>query len=202
MLVRYSSSAGAGVLVTVALVYWMQLMIAGGEHELTPGRPLVLVPALRVVPPPAPPVRPTPPERPASRTRGPVTRAPVSDPTTDRTLPGGPATPPGPPDPPGRPDGRQGPWAIDTELALVARPRPIYPHAAIVRELEGYVIVEFTVTRRGTVEDIRIVESTHREFERAAAAAVERTRYRPRVVDGQTVEVPGQQARIEFWLED
>jgi protein TonB len=80
--------------------------------------------------------------------------------------------------------------------------QPIYPLPAIRRELEGYVIVEFTVTRRGNVRDVSIVESSHREFEAAAANAVARSRYQPQVVDSVPVDVTGLRTRIEFVLDD
>lgn len=200
MLLRYSGSVGAGAIVTAALIYWMQLMTAGGEFESPQRRPVLLMPPLKVEPPPLP-VRPPPPEPPAPRTAPPDTTIPISDPTTDRPVPGSPVTPPGRPRPPGRPGGRSGPWAVDSELVLVARVEPAYPYSAILKEREGYVVVQFTVTSRGTVDHVRIVESTDRVFEQAAAAAIARARYRPRVVDGLAVDTPGQQTRIDFRLD-
>jgi protein TonB len=83
----------------------------------------------------------------------------------------------------------------------VARVEPAYPYSAILKEREGYVVVQFTVTSRGTVDDVSIVESTDRVFEQAAAAAVARARYRPRIVDGLAVDTPGLTTRIDFRLE-
>jgi periplasmic protein TonB len=66
--------------------------------------------------------------------------------------------------------------------------------------LEGYVLLEFTVTSEGLVRDPRVIESSHQIFERAAVDAVLRFRYRPRVIDGNAVEVPGVRFRITFEL--
>jgi protein TonB len=101
-----------------------------------------------------------------------------------------------------RVDGRQGPWISDAGHSLLARIEPNYPHRALVRELEGSVIVEFTITRHGTVTDIRVVESTNPVFEPSAVSAVARTRYRPRVVDGAPVESRGVTTEIVFELEN
>lgn len=43
-----------------------------------------------------------------------------------------------------------------------------------------------------------VVESTDRVFEQAAVEAAYRFKYRPRVVRGQAVEVPGVRNRISF----
>ena len=117
-------------------------------------------------------------------------------------MPSSSVTPPEPPRPPGQPTGRSGPWASDGEFTLLVRVTPVYPYTALVEGLEGYVIVEFTVTRDGTVDEIRIVESTRPEFEQPAIATVAKAKYRPRVVGGIAVDVPGQRARITFRLED
>ncbi|MCC5870388.1 MAG: energy transducer TonB, partial [Gammaproteobacteria bacterium] len=44
--------------------------------------------------------------------------------------------------------------------------------------------------------------SSNSIFESAAADAVMRFRYRPRVIDGEPVDVPGVRFRITFRLED
>ena len=78
---------------------------------------------------------------------------------------------------------------------------PVYPAGAIARNLGGYVIVEFTVTRTGKVTDIVVVESSSQLFERAARDAASKFLYRPRVVDGEAVDTPGVQNKITFQLE-
>jgi periplasmic protein TonB len=204
MLIRYSSSVGVGTVVTATLIYWMQLMIGNGAYQPSHGTRVVLLPPRRIASPPPRPDRPLRPEPPAPL-EGPPDTVEITftdHPTTGPGVPGGYATPPEPPDPPERTGGRSGPWAADTDLVPAARVRPVYPYSALIQGQEGYVIVEFTVTRRGSVEDARVVESTHRVFESAALAAVARTRYRPRVVDGLTVAVPGQRTRLEFRLDD
>jgi TonB family protein len=55
---------------------------------------------------------------------------------------------------------------------------PEYPEAARARAVRGYVEVEFTVTRAGTVESARVTAAEPRNvFDAAALAAVARRRY-------------------------
>jgi len=66
---------------------------------------------------------------------------------------------------------------------------PTYPTRARERSTEGWVDLEFTVTRDGTTQDavVRAAEPAS-VFDRAALDAVKRWRYEPRVVGGNVVE--------------
>jgi periplasmic protein TonB len=97
--------------------------------------------------------------------------------------------------------GREG-FFSDGEYMPIVQVAPQYPARAADMNLEGYVILEFTVTSEGLVRDPRVIESSHQIFERAAVDAVLRFRYRPRVIDGNAVEVPGVRFRITFQLAD
>jgi periplasmic protein TonB len=105
--------------------------------------------------------------------------------------------------PPGSHDtslGRDG-FFSDGEYMPIVQVAPQYPPRAAERGLEGYVTLEFIVTRQGTVRDPVVIESSSSMFDRAALDAVQRFRYRPRVIDGEPVEVPGVRFRITFELE-
>ena len=97
--------------------------------------------------------------------------------------------------------GRDG-FFSDGEYMPIVQVAPQYPRRAAERGLEGYVTLEFVVTRQGTVRDPVVIESSSSMFDRAAIDAVMRFRYRPRVIDGEPVEVPGVRFRITFELED
>jgi protein TonB len=84
----------------------------------------------------------------------------------------------------------------------IVRVAPVYPARALSRGLEGFVDLSFTVTTTGTVKDPIVLQSTSSLFERAAVRAVLKFKYKPRVVDGVPVEVPGVKTRISFMLED
>jgi protein TonB len=90
----------------------------------------------------------------------------------------------------------------DGEYLPLVKVQPLYPQRAAERGIEGYVIVEYTVTRTGTTKDIKVIESTSSLFERAAVESATQYRYKPRVIDGIAVEVPGVSTKIIFELED
>ena len=90
----------------------------------------------------------------------------------------------------------------DGEYLPIVKVQPIYPRRALSRGIEGYVIVQFTVTKQGTTKDIKIVESKPPGvFDRSAVQAAAKFKYKPRVVDGQPIEVPGVQNKITFEIE-
>jgi protein TonB len=84
----------------------------------------------------------------------------------------------------------------------IVRVAPVYPARALSRGIEGYVDMSFTVTTTGTVKDPIVVFSTSSLFDRAATRAVLKFKYKPRVVDGVPVEVPGVKTRISFQIEE
>ncbi len=85
-------------------------------------------------------------------------------------------------------------------LAMVA---PQYPERAKRQGLEGYVIVEFTVDSRGAVRNPVVVEAKPQGvFDRYAIAAIERSKFRPRVEGGQATAVNGVRKRLTFELEN
>ncbi len=79
---------------------------------------------------------------------------------------------------------------------------PTYPRSLASRGVEGYVIVQFTVNKMGAVENVMIVESTNHAFERPSIRAVEKYKYKPRVIDGVSVEVQGVMEKISFEIEE
>ena len=98
-------------------------------------------------------------------------------------------------------DGNLGVAAGDSDYVAVLKVAPTYPKSALRRGLEGYVIVEFTITGTGAVKDIEVVESSDRIFERNSTEAVSKYRYRPRVVSGKPLEVPHVRNKFSFELE-
>ena len=79
---------------------------------------------------------------------------------------------------------------------------PRYPSRAQNLGVEGCCRVEYTVTKTGTTRDIEPVDcSPPGYFEKASVIAAEKFKYRPRVVDGKPVEVPGIEYRFTFSLE-
>ena len=89
--------------------------------------------------------------------------------------------------------------ASDGEYLPIVKVAPIYPYNALRSEIEGYVVVEFTVTKAGNVKDLLIVEAKPKNiFNRVAKEAVTNFKYRPKIVNGQPVEVVGVQNKFIF----
>jgi len=80
---------------------------------------------------------------------------------------------------------------------------PQYPISARQQKIEGYVLVEFTVTREGVPFGIVILDHSPSDiFNASAINAAERFRFRPRVEDGVPVEAQGAQFLFNYKLDD
>ncbi|TCO75357.1 energy transducer TonB [Chromatocurvus halotolerans] len=91
----------------------------------------------------------------------------------------------------------------DGEYLPIVKVAPIYPRRAQSRGITGYCIVEYTVTRNGSIRDPQAVDcSPSGVFERASVKAAEKFKYKPRVVDGEPIEVAGVQNKFTFELEN
>jgi protein TonB len=91
----------------------------------------------------------------------------------------------------------------DGEYLPIVKVAPIYPRRAQTRGITGYCIVEYTVTKNGSIRDPQAVDcSPSGVFERASVKAAEKFKYKPRVVDGEPIEVAGVQNKFTFELEN
>ena len=90
----------------------------------------------------------------------------------------------------------------DGEMMPIVKVAPTYPRRAAQRGIEGYVVVEFTVSALGTVENPVVLEAEPQGvFEQAALDAVKKFKYKPQVTEGQAVEVTGVRNIIRFELD-
>lgn len=77
-----------------------------------------------------------------------------------------------------------------------------YPHRALSRGIEGYVEVEFDVTKTGATENSRVVAANpERLFEKAALRAVKNWKYAPVTVNGEAQAYKGMLQRLVFEIE-
>jgi len=201
MIGRYAFSIVIGVVVTLSLLFIMQLLIASGKAALSEPRARAQLDFVRVKrnenlniedftpekPPPPPEV---PPETPPQEMDAVDPNAPtinIAPPTVNAdTNIGGPG----------------GMNIAEGDYLPIVRVAPVYPARALSRGLEGYVDMSFTVTTAGTVASPIVLFSTSSLFERAATRAVLKFKYKPRVVDGIPVDVAGVKTRISFQIED
>ena len=82
----------------------------------------------------------------------------------------------------------------------IVKVAPIYPNRALTRGIEGYCVVQYTVTRLGTTKDPVVIEDqcTSTLFHRASLNASLKFKYKPRIMDGEAVEVPGVQNKFTY----
>lgn len=198
---RYGSSALVAALVTFGLFYLMQLLIATGEKAIVDN-----VAGYRVE-------------------IGEVKRQ--EETRTKERKPEKPKEPEAPPEAPDIPEvdtskpqdamdmsftlgrgqldigtGMQVGAPTDGDYLPIVRVQPQYPRRAAERGIEGYVIVELTVTEAGTTTDIRVIEGQPEGiFDRAAIRAAEKFKYKPKVVNGKPVPVSGVLYQFTFELE-
>lgn len=93
--------------------------------------------------------------------------------------------------------------ASEGEYLPIVKVQPVYPRRALQRGISGYVVLEFTVTKSGTVKDIIVVEEEPANiFARAAVKAAGKFKYKPRIVDGQAVDVLGVRNKIVFAIQE
>ena len=86
----------------------------------------------------------------------------------------------------------------------IVKVAPIYPQRALSRGIEGYCVVQYTVTRQGTIRDPFVIEDqcTSSMFHQPSLQAALKFKYKPRVIDGQPVEVPGVQNKFTYVIEE
>jgi len=90
----------------------------------------------------------------------------------------------------------------DGEYLPIVKVAPIYPRRAQTRGITGYCIVEYTVTKSGSIRDPIAVDcDPPGVFDRASVKASEKFKYKPRVVDGEPIEVAGVRNKFTYELE-
>ena len=199
MLTRLSFGVGAGAVATALLFLLMQELIESDEspfEELAMGAIVDFVPVVEDMevkstrqrpekPPPPDEPPPDMPEVEIDRTQGEI-GSEIGPPKKETV----------------KPFVQNGGFA-DGNLLPIVKVRPVYPSRAAARGIEGYVLLQFTVSRTGTVRDPLVVNaSPPGVFDRAAKEAALKFRYKPRVVNGTPVEVSGVRNHFTFSLRD
>ena len=93
--------------------------------------------------------------------------------------------------------------ASDGEYLPIVKIAPVYPWKAQTERIQGYCVVEYTVTTSGTVRDPVVVEADPPGiFDKASIEAALKFKYKPRVVNGEPIEVHGVRNLFRYRLED
>jgi len=99
--------------------------------------------------------------------------------------------------------GGTGGFSSDGEYLPIVKVAPVYPRRAQTRGIEGYVLLEFTVTKTGAVIDPVVIDAKPPGiFDRAAINAALKFKYKPKVVNGEAIDVAGVRNLITFELEE
>lgn len=199
---RYILAIGLALGMTLALLWGMQTLIAGGNEALSEAPKGNVLDFIRLKKeetvqkkerkpqkPPKPQTPPPPMQQPQMTNSNPnvnaVSTSFAADIQADTGLSGG-----------------LNLGSSDGEYLPIVKVAPIYPRRAQSRGIEGYVIVEFTVSKTGAVINPMVVEANPESiFDRAALDAAVKFKYKPRVVDGVPMEVAGVQNKISFEID-
>lgn len=77
---------------------------------------------------------------------------------------------------------------LDKQPTAISQVAPNYPRELLRGKVEGNVVLVFIVDENGRVEDPRVENSTHPDFEKAALDALRRWRFQPGSKDGTSVK--------------
>ena len=213
MVIRLSLSTIVGVFVTLALFYLMQALIQGADSAITDENSGTLVDFVRVKkdqnletkkrkPKKPPPPDEPPPDVPPTKFNVSVDKSGFSMSNLDTGV---------------NIDVGGGGFGIsDGDYLPIVKVQPQYPRRALSRGMSGWVIVEFTVTEKGTVANVFVVENCgwiknarkegecvdnpNSVFDKAATKAALKFKYKPKVIDGDPVQTAGVQNKITFEL--
>jgi protein TonB len=95
--------------------------------------------------------------------------------------------------------------ASDSEMLPIVTIEPQYPQRAASRGIEGWCLVQFTVTAQGTVDEdsIEVIDADPENiFDSSSRRAVSRFKFNARVQDGVAVAVPGVRYLFRYNLAD
>jgi len=91
--------------------------------------------------------------------------------------------------------------SADGDAVPMVRVPAQYPERAKQRGIEGRVLVQFTITKVGTVTDVVVIAAEPSSiFNKAAIKCVSQWKYNPKVQDGVAVAQKGQKTSIRFKL--
>ena len=197
---RYAAGVAIGLAVTILLFLLMEKLIESDRSPYCEPPKGELLSFVRLLEEP-PPITRKPPVAPPEVEPPPVVDPPELTPVRvcEKIECGTPVEPP----PPDTPEVTGTGVDTDGEFLPIMKVAPEYPRGAASRGIEGYVLLEFTVTASGSVRDPVVVDARPPGvFDRAATAASLKFRYKPRVLNGQPVDVRGVRNLILFELEN
>ena len=90
---------------------------------------------------------------------------------------------------------------VDGDALAIVRVLPRYPNRALSRGIEGWVLLEFTISPIGQAMNPVVIDSDPAGiFDRSAINAVRKWKYRPKTEEGRAVPRPGVRQMITFQI--
>lgn len=203
MIARYTGAVALGAVVTFALFFLMQFLVSHGMEAMTDASKSRSIDFVRLkkeelldvkkrrLPNKPPPVKPPPPMKMAqtSSLKPSPGSLDISGANIDINVDTGAFDISGAPN--------------DGDILPLVRVPPQYPRRAESAGIEGYVDIEFGISKTGAVINPRVIEAYPSSiFNRSALRAILKWKYKPRIEDGEPVERVGVQVRISFELQE
>lgn len=194
---RYGATIIPGSFVTLLLLLFMMVLIQTGIQDPVVVKKIPLDPIFNVDQPVPPKPKPERPEKLPEAVKQPEI-ARIDNTITDRVILD-PGTPIYTPDKP-----VISKQLVDTSYIPVYVPQPRFPIKALKLGINGYAVVDVTITTTGSVKNPSVLEEypAGYGFGKAALKAAGKLKYQPKVVGGKAVEVPGVLYKYSFAIED
>ena len=79
----------------------------------------------------------------------------------------------------------------------------VYPRKAAVQNIEGFVLLQFDITKTGQVDNVSVITaSPPKIFNSSAVQALRKWKYKPKIVNGKAVRQKNRRVRLLFSLEN
>ena len=93
--------------------------------------------------------------------------------------------------------------STDTDVLPIVKVPPQYPREASRKGIEGWVLLEFTVTESGATINPKVIDADPPEiFNKSALRMIKKWKYKPKIESGKAVKKEGVQHLITFELAD
>ena len=86
---------------------------------------------------------------------------------------------------------------LDRQPRPIFQVQPNYPYSEKQAKIAGWVVLEWIITERGSVSNVRVVKSSHRAFEQPAIDSILKSKWEPGEVGNRRVNTRVQQ-KITF----
>ena len=87
---------------------------------------------------------------------------------------------------------------VDRPPIPLLKVTPVMPKKARKKEIDGYVVLEYDVSKEGKVENVKIVESSNDIFNKTSILAVNKYVYLPKIKGGMEIETKAIRQKLNY----